>query len=118
MSSSPSEPFLRLPSTGSAASSRETPRFLQAHGKQEDESGKIVSIKSGANKDEDGKDAPSQPIRILLGRIHRLASDEKLLPRLIGASAAWFLMDAAYYGNTVSSPLVLSALSSDTHFIA
>ncbi len=33
--------------------------------------------------------------------------------RLIGASAAWFLMDAAYYGNTVSSPLVLSALNSD-----
>jgi MFS transporter, PHS family, inorganic phosphate transporter len=29
---------------------------------------------------------------------------------LIGASGAWFLMDAAYYGNTVSSPLVLSAL--------
>jgi len=31
--------------------------------------------------------------------------------RLIGASAAWFLMDFAYYGNTVSSPLVLRAVS-------
>jgi MFS family permease len=36
-----------------------------------------------------------------------------LLRRLIGASAAWFLMDAAYYGNTVSSPLVLSVLHGD-----
>jgi MFS family permease len=36
-----------------------------------------------------------------------------ILSRLIGASAAWFLMDFAYYGNTVSSPLVLSALGSD-----
>ena len=36
-----------------------------------------------------------------------------ILLRLIGASAAWFLMDFAYYGNTVSSPLVLSALGSD-----
>ena len=41
---------------------------------------------------------------------HRLVNDNKLLPRLIGASAAWFLMDFAYYGNTVSSPLVLEAL--------
>jgi MFS transporter, PHS family, inorganic phosphate transporter len=31
--------------------------------------------------------------------------------RLIGASLAWFLMDFAYYGNTVSSPLVLSAIA-------
>ena len=31
----------------------------------------------------------------------------------MGASAAWFLMDAAYYGNTVSTPLVLSALKGD-----
>jgi PHS family inorganic phosphate transporter-like MFS transporter len=34
-----------------------------------------------------------------------------LAVRLIGASAAWFLMDFAYYGNTVSSPLVLHAVS-------
>ena len=36
-----------------------------------------------------------------------------ILTRLVGASLAWFLMDFAYYGNTVSSPLVLSALGSD-----
>jgi MFS family permease len=36
-----------------------------------------------------------------------------MLSLLIGASAAWFLMDFAYYGNTVSSPLVLSALGGD-----
>jgi MFS transporter, PHS family, inorganic phosphate transporter len=40
-------------------------------------------------------------------------NDNKLLSRLVGASLAWFLMDAAYYGNTVSSPMVLSALNSD-----
>ena len=31
----------------------------------------------------------------------------------MGASGAWFLLDFAYYGNTVSSPLVLAALGSD-----
>jgi MFS transporter, PHS family, inorganic phosphate transporter len=80
---------------------KETPRFLQANGKQEDESGKIINIQTGK--------AESQSVSFWDG-FHRLVSDEKLLMRLIGASGAWFLMDAAYYGNTVSSPLVLSAL--------
>jgi PHS family inorganic phosphate transporter-like MFS transporter len=31
--------------------------------------------------------------------------------RLVGASLAWFVMDFAYYGNTVSSPLVLAAIT-------
>jgi MFS transporter, PHS family, inorganic phosphate transporter len=41
-----------------------------------------------------------------------------LLIRLIGASAAWFLMDFAYYGNTVSSPKVLAAISPDSALIS
>src|SRR6202034_2095334 len=44
---------------------------------------------------------------------HRLVNDNNLLMSLVGASDDRFLMDAAYYGNTVSSPLVLSALNSD-----
>ncbi|MBV8569501.1 MAG: MFS transporter [Acidobacteriaceae bacterium] len=35
----------------------------------------------------------------------------RLRIRLLGTSLAWFLMDFAYYGNTVSSPLVLGALA-------
>jgi MFS family permease len=81
---------------------KETPRFLKANGMHEDERGKILRI--------DAATAKSQSVSFWDG-FHRLVSDEKLLSRLIGASAAWFLMDAAYYGNTVSSPMVLSALS-------
>ncbi len=40
----------------------------------------------------------------------RLIGRRDLLIRLIGASAAWFLLDFAYYGNTVSSPKVLAAI--------
>jgi MFS transporter, PHS family, inorganic phosphate transporter len=40
-----------------------------------------------------------------------LWSRRDLRMRLIGASAAWFLMDFAYYGNTVSSPMVLHAIA-------
>lgn len=80
---------------------RETPRFLHANGMHEDESGKILRIDTGKPL--------GQSVSFWDG-FHRLVSDDKLLMRLIGASAAWFLMDAAYYGNTVSSPLILSAL--------
>lgn len=40
-----------------------------------------------------------------------LIGNRRLLVRLLGVSAAWFLMDFAYYGNTVSSPMVLGALA-------
>lgn len=40
-----------------------------------------------------------------------LLRNRKWLVRLLGVSFAWFLMDFAYYGNTVSSPLVLDALA-------
>lgn len=68
----------------------------------EDESGRIIRIDKGVG--------PSTSVSFWDG-FHRLVSDEKLLIRLIGAGATWFLMDAAYYGNTVSSPLVLLALA-------
>ena len=40
-----------------------------------------------------------------------LTSQKGFLIRLVGASLAWFFMDFAYYGNTVSSPLVLNAIT-------
>jgi len=40
-----------------------------------------------------------------------LIRNPRWLIRLLGVSIAWFLMDFAYYGNTVSSPLVLGALA-------
>ncbi len=42
---------------------------------------------------------------------HKLLARRDLRIRLLGASLAWFLMDFAYYGNTVSSPMVLHALA-------
>ncbi len=80
---------------------KETPRFLQAAGQSEDDSGKLTRAPHFDEK--------QHSISFWDG-FHRLAGDSKLLPRLIGASLAWFLMDFAYYGNTVSSPLVLASL--------
>jgi MFS family permease len=83
---------------------KETPRFLKAAGHEEDESGKL---RKSAHFDK-----KSHSVSFWDG-FHRLVDNKRLLSLLIGASASWFLMDFAYYGNTVSSPLVLSALGSD-----
>jgi MFS family permease len=83
---------------------KETPRFLKAAAQEEDEAGRL---KKAAHYD-----AATHSVSFWDG-FHRLVDDKKILMRLIGASAAWFLMDFAYYGNTVSSPLVLSNLGSD-----
>jgi len=80
---------------------RETPRFLHAAGHEEDESGKLVKV---------GHYDPGKHSLSFWDGFHRLVNNNRLLSRLIGAGAAWFLMDFAYYGNTVSSPLVLQAL--------
>jgi MFS transporter, PHS family, inorganic phosphate transporter len=80
---------------------KETPRFLHAAGHEEDENGKLVRAQH--------YDEQKHSVSFWDG-FHRLVNDNKLLSRLVGASAAWFLMDFAYYGNTVSSPLVLESL--------
>jgi PHS family inorganic phosphate transporter-like MFS transporter len=83
---------------------KETPRFLAAAGKKEDQAGNIT-------KDENS-DKAEQAVTFWEG-FESLVKDHKLLIRLIGTSAAWFFLDAAYYGNTVSSPRVLAVLNSD-----
>src|SRR5271156_4975507 len=83
---------------------KETPRFLKAAGHEEDDSGKL---KKAAHFD-----TKTHAVSFWDG-FHRLVDNRMILTRLIGASVAWFLMDFAYYGNTVSSPLVLSALGSN-----
>ena len=48
-------------------------------------------------------DAPS-------GRTRAKLTSKPFLKRLIGTAGSWFLMDIAFYGNSVSSPLILKAL--------
>jgi PHS family inorganic phosphate transporter-like MFS transporter len=83
---------------------KETPRYLKASGQEEDESGKL--------KNASHYDKKQHSVSFWDG-FHRLVDNNRTMSLLIGSSAAWFLMDFAYYGNTVSSPLVLSALNSD-----
>jgi PHS family inorganic phosphate transporter-like MFS transporter len=83
---------------------RETPRFLKANGFEEGSDGKVVRLAKAQGQ--------SYSVSFWDG-FTRLVTDNRTLTRLIGASAAWFFMDFAYYGNTVSSPMVLSVLGGD-----
>jgi MFS family permease len=83
---------------------KESPRFLKAIAHEEDESGEL--------RKSEHFDEKTHAVSFWDG-FHRLVDNKMILSRLIGASGAWFLMDFAYYGNTVSSPLVLSSLGSD-----
>ncbi len=89
----------------------ETPRFLLATG-QHDEFHHAVSgvLGTSANRLDAAKRNEGNNPSFWHG-FRLLTSRPSLLARLIGASLAWFMMDFAYYGNTVSSPIVLAAIS-------
>ncbi len=93
----------------------ETPRYLLATGRH-DEFHQAASHVLGRQSSPRSADAPREA-GPLGGKTSFwqgfgvLTSRPKFLTRLIGASLAWFFMDFAYYGNTVSSPVVLSAIS-------
>ncbi len=67
---------------------KETPQFEAAHKKNE-----------------------KAPKGNFLAGYQRFQQSHQMLVRLWGVSIAWFVMDFAYYGNTVSSPLLLDALA-------
>jgi MFS transporter, PHS family, inorganic phosphate transporter len=89
----------------------ETPRFLLANGQHDDfhDAGHAMLGTTPAQKRAAADAQPGRKVSFAEG-FARLTARRNLLVRLIGASAAWFLMDFAYYGNTVSSPRVLAAI--------
>lgn len=96
----------------------ETPRYLLASGQHA--AFRLAAAGMMGRAGEPSPDAPSisMPQRDSFWRGFTLLTGRReLLIRLIGASLAWFLMDFAYYGNTVCSPLVLSAIAPNASLI-
>ncbi len=95
----------------------ETPRYLLATG-QHDAFGEAASHVLGQMGGGERRSLPvaDRPVRVkepFWQGFRTLTSNRTFLIRLVGASLAWAFMDFAYYGNTVSSPMVLKALSPD-----
>jgi MFS family permease len=87
----------------------ESPRYLLATGQHDDAhaaAGHVLGEGHGAARNSKAAKKTS-----FFEGFVALTRRRNIAVRLIGASAAWFLIDFAYYGNTVSSPLVLHAVS-------
>ncbi len=76
----------------------ETPRFLA--GVKGDTAGALASVKAVLG---DGG-------AITQARVTKKLSSRPFVLRLIGTAGSWFLLDIAFYGNGVSSGLILKAL--------
>jgi len=72
-------------------------------------------------KKQNGRVAATTPIQSAVVQPKRSWLYLLLTPRylrwLIGTAGTWFLLDIAYYGTTISSPLVLNALNSHSNLI-
>ena len=92
----------------------ETPRYLLAAGHHEAYSEAANHVLGALQSRIVGGRAPDANAKAKASfreGFKRLFARRDLAVWLIGASLAWFLMDFAYYGNTVSSPLVLNAIT-------
>jgi PHS family inorganic phosphate transporter-like MFS transporter len=76
----------------------ETPRFLVGVKGDAAAAAQVVQQVTG------------QETRIESVPVRARLSDRRFLVRLLGTAGAWFLMDVAFYGNGVSSSLILKAL--------
>ncbi|HUY29920.1 MAG TPA: MFS transporter [Acidimicrobiales bacterium] len=87
----------------------ESPRFTaHVRGDAGRAAADVASFSAGALPAREVRSAPARR-----GRARDLVTDPRLLRLALGTAASWFLFDYAYYGNTLSLPVILSKV--DTH---
>ncbi len=91
----------------------ESPRFqAQVLGKHEQAQQEMHDLTSG-RVGTDGADAASALTASpapLIG-LRQFLTHRKLLLTLVGTAGTWFLLDYAYYGNTISTPQIIALIS-------
>ncbi|HLG63700.1 MAG TPA: MFS transporter [Ktedonosporobacter sp.] len=89
----------------------ETPRFaLMMQGNTEAATQTIKRVTSSTRQQQRER-GQTQSVRKLQKSWLHLLLTPRYLRWLIGAAGTWFLLDVAYYGTTISSPLVLKSLN-------
>lgn len=89
----------------------ETPRFAMAGGAAEEAEAAIAAATGGEPLVPTSKESAARHGQSALEGFGVLARNRRMLMWLIGAAGAWFLLDFAYYGNTISSPEILKLLN-------
>ncbi len=81
----------------------ESPRYLaQVHGDSARAAGDLERFSEGVISDAARTGAATGRLKI-----GEFLSDRRMLKLLLGTAGAWFLLDYAYYGNTLSLPAIL-----------
>ena len=92
----------------------ETPRFAHAGGDAEEADAAITAATGGADPVGAPAESTARSPQSALEGFRTLARSRRMLLWLVGTAGAWALLDFAYYGNTISSPEVLSRSSTPT----
>ena len=84
----------------------ESPRYqVQVQGRAEQAASQIADF-TGGQVSGDGSGGPRQELGL-----RAFLTDRRWLVMLAGTAGTWFLLDYAYYGNTISTPQILGLIS-------
>jgi MFS family permease len=90
---------------------RETPRFtLGVKGDVNTTAETVLWVTGDRPLNGNGKAASANGTAARQAGVRARLTSKPFLVRLIGTAGSWFLIDIAFYGNSVSSPLILKAL--------
>ena len=89
----------------------ETPRFAMAGGAADEAEAAIAAATGTRAMQGPAKESTARTRQGVMDGFLVLARSKRMLWWLIGTAGCWFLLDFAYYGNTISSPEILKLLN-------
>jgi MFS transporter, PHS family, inorganic phosphate transporter len=89
----------------------ETPRFAMAGGAADEAEAAVAAATGGKPSVGTAQESKARHTQGALEGFGVLARNRRMLLWLIGTAGAWFLLDFAYYGNTISSPEILRLIN-------
>ena len=90
----------------------ESPRYqIQVQDKEEQAASRVPGFTSGQLSGGGERPSPGGPARQPEMGLRAFLTSRQWLIMLAGTAGTWFLLDYAYYGNTISSPQILSLIS-------
>ncbi len=96
---------------------QETPRFAALTGDHDEIAAATASLSGKGGTATKSTAKAEAEKRKFFAEMAVFGRDKRLRRWLIGASLAWFLLDIAYYGNTLSSPLVIKAINAHASLV-
>src|ERR1022692_3168851 len=89
----------------------ETPRFAMAGGAADEAEAAIAAAAGAKSVKGPARESAARARQGAMEGFLVLARSKRMLWWLIGTAGCWFLLDFAYYGNTISSPEILKLLN-------